>query len=151
MIPGARRVQRFGVISVPNNHASYPALALNTNGKGAVGFTLVGDDYYPSAAYAIVDNNGIGPVTVANPGLAPQDGFTAISDRPRWGDYGAGAVDESGAIYLASEYIASPACTAAQYAANPSSSNSACFGASSGRTYYANWATSITKLHPGNK
>ena len=42
------------------------------------------------------------------PPSPPQDGFAGYPnivgvDRPRWGDYGASAVDEKGNVYLANE------------------------------------------------
>lgn len=144
----AQTVKRFGVLSVPNNHLIYPTLAVNANGIGAVGFTLTGADYYPTAAYAVIDANGMGPVTVANLGMAGVDGSSQFDSRPRWGEYGAGAVDESGAVYLGNEFIASPACMEELLDTNLAFSNEDCFGETTGRTAFANWATAITKLRP---
>ena len=81
-------------------------------GKGAIAFTVMGQDYYPSAGYARIDATGtVGPIHIAAEGLGPDDGFTSykafVGDPPRtrWGDYGA-AVTDGNPIWLASEYIA---------------------------------------------
>ena len=74
------------------------------------------------------------------PGIA--NGYKAFGDppRPRWGDYGAAAVD-GGDIWFASEWIAAD-CTLAQYMAGA-------FGSCGGtRTSLANWATRISKVTP---
>jgi hypothetical protein len=110
-------------------------------------FTLVGDGYFPSAAYAAFDGRtGAGAIYLAKAGLGPQDGFTGykalVGDppRPRWGDYGATAVDGSN-IWIASEYIGQT-CTLAQYEATP-------FGSCGGtRTALANWGTRISLIKP---
>jgi hypothetical protein len=74
-------------------------------------FTLVGGNYFPSAAYTPIDAvNGAGEVHIAGPGAGPQDGFTEYPAfgapvRPRWGDYSAAVADTDGSIWLAVEYI----------------------------------------------
>ena len=142
-----------GYLAVAGNNLTYPAVAVLPNGKGVVAFTLVGKDYYPSAAYASIDVRGTGLVHVALAGVGPQDGFSgypAFSDppgspaRPRWGDYGAAVVDGT-SIWMASEYIAQ-SCTLAQYEINTAASP---FGScTKTRTTLANWATGITHYVP---
>jgi hypothetical protein len=74
-------------------------------------FTFVGPDFFPSAAYASLSaTSGAGDVHIGGPGALPEDGFTGYSafggNRvARWGDYSAAAVDESGNLWLATEYI----------------------------------------------
>jgi hypothetical protein len=129
-----------------------PAIALNTGGKGAIAFTVMGDDYYPSAGYVTIDAAGkVGPVHIAKAGLGPVDGFTSykafVGDPPRtrWGDYGA-AVTDGNSIWLASEYIGQT-CTFAQYYPNPpSAAGLGSCGAT--RTSLANWFTRLSKLNP---
>ncbi len=121
-------------------------------GKGAIAFTVVGEDYYPSAGYVTINANGsVGPIHVAAAGLGPDDGFTSykafVGDPPRtrWGDYGA-AVTDGSSIWIASEYIAQT-CTYSEY--YPSPPSLAGFGSCGGtRTSLANWATRISKLNP---
>jgi hypothetical protein len=123
-----------------------PAIAVGTNGKGAMAFTVTGDDHYPSAAYARVDVLGrFGPIRIAAEGVGVDDGFTNykafVGDPPRtrWGDYGA-AVTDGKTIWLASEYIAQ-SCTLAEWATPPIG------GCNGTRTALANWATRLTKLN----
>jgi len=135
-----------GQLGLAGNHLTYPAIGVNANGKGVMAFTLVGNGYYPSAAYAAFDGrSGAGTIYLAKAGVGPEDGFTgyrAFNDPPRsrWGDYGATAVDGQ-SIWIASEYIGQ-SCTLAQYEATP-------FGSCSGtRTALANWGTRISKIKP---
>ena len=109
-----------GYIGVAGGNVTYPALAVNTSGQGAMAFTLVGPNTYPSAADTLFNNSGpAGPIAVTAQGLGLQDGFTeykfyspfapgpngeAPPPRPRWGDYGA-ADEDNGSIWIASEEI----------------------------------------------
>jgi hypothetical protein len=119
-----------GYISVNRNNVAFPATAVNTAGRGIIGFTLVGPDYYPSAAYVALDANGTSDVFIAKAGVAPDDGFTGYmtlgdSRVGRWGDYSAASSDESGSVWFATEYI-------------PGGE----------RTVLANWGTYIAQVIP---
>jgi hypothetical protein len=141
-----------GTYGMANNNLLYPAIGVTGSGRAVMAFTLVGVDYFPSAAYAGLDTfAGLGAVHIAQAGAGPQDGFTGYlyygdppgTKRPRWGDYGATAV-VGNTIWIASEYIGQT-CTLAQYEAG--------FGASFGscgetRTALANWGTRITQVTP---
>ena len=121
-------------------------------------FTLVGDDNYPSAAYASIDANaGVGDIHVAKVGLGPDDGFTvypplANPARARWGDYGAAVLDGN-SIWIASEYIGQT-CTFAQFVGSPFTDGtfgrlSTGFGlCGQTRGSSANWYTRISKVTP---
>jgi hypothetical protein len=150
-INGADKVQakvtQQGYLALAGNNLTYPAIAMGTNGKGVMAFTVMGDDHYPSAAYATLDASGaVGPIRIAAAGLGPDDGFTSykafVGDPPRtrWGDYGA-AVTDGTSIWIASEYIGQT-CTLAQYLSGTVGS---CGGT---RTSLANWYTRISKLTP---
>ena len=135
-----------GQLGLAGNNLTYPAIGVNADGKGVMAFTLVGDGFYPSSAYAAFDGRtGAGSIFVAKAGLGPQDGFSGYRvfgdpPRPRWGDYGATAVDGSN-IWIASEYIGQT-CTLAQYEATP-------FGSCNNtRTSLANWGTRISLIKP---
>jgi hypothetical protein len=141
-----------GYLGVGGNNVDYPALATLANGTGVMTFTLVGADYYPSAAYATVQvtSSGmtVGAVQVAAAGVGPQDGFSeyhafAPTDsgvpRPRWGDYGA-AVTDGNSLWFASEYIGQT-CTYQQYL----TSGLTCGGT---RAALINWYTRISQLTP---
>ena len=59
------------------NNVNYPAIAVNGSGRGVMAFTLVGNDYFPSAGYTSLDAKiGAGDIHVAAAGVGPQDGFT---------------------------------------------------------------------------
>ncbi len=139
---------RQGQLGLAGNNLTYPAIGVTSQGKGVMAFTLVGDGYYPSAAYAGFDGSrGAGDIFVAKAGLGPADGFSGYQifndpnpARPRWGDYGATAV-AGDKIWIASEYIGQT-CTLAQYEATP-------FGSCGGtRTALANWDTRISLIKP---
>ena len=142
------QVKNQGYLALANNNLTYPAIAMGANGKGAIAFSIMGADFYPSAGYATIDSNGsVGPVHVAAAGLGPDDGFTSykafVGDPPRtrWGDYGA-AVTDGSSIWIASEYIAQT-CDLDEYLfGGPIGS---CGGT---RTSLANWATRVSKLTP---
>ncbi|MEV6848748.1 hypothetical protein [Actinoplanes sp. NPDC051411] len=135
-----------GQLGLAGNNLTYPAIGVNAAGDGVMAFTLTGNNFYPSAAYAAFDGRaGAGAIHLAKAGLGPEDGFTgykglADSTTSRWGDYGATAVDGRN-IWIASEYIGQ-SCTLAQYEADP-------FGSCGNtRTALANWDTRISLIKP---
>ncbi|HEX2864518.1 MAG TPA: hypothetical protein VHN99_08105 [Deinococcales bacterium] len=136
-----------GYLGLENNNLTYPAIGVTKSGRGVMAFTVVGQDHYPSAGYAGSDAiAGVGDVHIAAEGLGPQDGFTGYKGevgnppRPRWGDYGATAVDGN-TVWMASEYIGQT-CTLAQYTSAP-------FGSCGGtRATLGNWATRISAVKP---
>lgn len=144
-----------GYVGAANANLSYPALAVNEKGVGAMAFTLLGPDDYPSAAYVPFDaRSGTGDIHVAHAGLGPDDGATAYAaafggppdTRARWGDYGAAVVDGSH-IWMASEYIGQT-CSFAEFTVPFGGPNG--FGTCGGtRSLGANWGTRITELAVG--
>jgi hypothetical protein len=139
------KVTRQGYLALAGNNLTYPAIAVGTNGRGVIAFTAMGDDRYPSAAYATIDASGaVGPIHIAAVGLGPDDGFTSykafVGDPPRtrWGDYGA-AVTDGASMWIASEYIGQT-CMLAQYLTGALGSCGAT------RTALANWYTRVSKL-----
>jgi hypothetical protein len=137
---------RQGKLGLAGNNLTYPAIGVTAGGKGVMAFTLVGDGYFPSAAYAAFDGSaGAGSIFVAQAGAGPADGFSGYTPynnpiRPRWGDYGATAVSGD-TIWIASEYVGQT-CTLAQYEAAP-------FGTCGAtRTALANWDTRISLIKP---
>jgi hypothetical protein len=141
------QVKNQGYVALANNNLTMPAIAIAPNGNGAIAFSILGEDFFPSAGYVTINANGsVGPIHVAAAGLGPADGFTSykafVGDPPRtrWGDYGA-AVTDGNSIWIASEWIAQT-CTLAQYANPP-------FGSCGGtRTSLGNWSTRVSKLTP---
>ncbi len=141
--PHSVKLDLQGQAGIAHTDLTYPAVAVTESGRGVIAFTLTGDNDYPSAAFAGLDAKvGMGDVQVAAAGAGPWDGFTNYqiygSGRPRWGDYGAAAVDGN-SIWIASEYAAQT-CSYATYLADPT-----CGGT---RGALGNWSTRISKLTP---
>lgn len=133
-----------GYVAVNQANLLFPSIAVSTTGKAVYTATLTGTDYYPSAVYATIDpSTGPSAVHVAAAGVGPEDGFTGYppfgGPTARWGDYSAAVADESGNVWIATEFIGQT-CTNAQFYADPT-----CGGT---RTILANWGTSIGKVTP---
>ena len=104
--------QGYVAIASPHqNSVMFPAVGVNALGKAAISFSVVGEDFFPSAAYALLDAvNGAGPIIISGPGVAPDDGFSgyapfATRGAARWGDYSAAVSDEAGNIWMGAEMI----------------------------------------------
>jgi hypothetical protein len=132
-----------GYVAVHGANLTFPSVVVGPTGAGAIGATLTGPDFYPSAAVARFEP-GQAPtsVQVVGAGVGPNDGFTATGEGgydPRWGDYPAATVTEDGTMWLANEYTASR-CTDAEFAADTTCGYR--------RSFYANWSTHITGVRP---
>jgi hypothetical protein len=132
-----------GYLAVQNANLTYPSIVVGPSGAGAIGATLTGPNYYPSAAVARFDA-GETPtaVQITGQGIGPNDGFTGTGEGgydPRWGDYPAATVTPNGTMWLANEYIASR-CTVAEFAIDDTCGYN--------RSFYANWSTHITSIRP---
>ena len=125
-------VQRQGYVAVNGENVLFPAIGVDRWGNGVMTFTLVGPDYYPSAAYVRLDEHSTdSTVHVIGAGVGPADGFTgdpadgAPDNVERWGDYSAAVTDASGHVWIATEYIPG----------GP-------------RTALANWGTFVARVNP---
>jgi hypothetical protein len=123
------RVVRQGYVAVDGDNVIYPSLAFAGEGAGVLAFTLVGPDYFPSAAYVRVGGEDTSDVRIVADGVAPDDGFSGYvayggAGVGRWGDYSA-AVTDGDNVWFANEYIPN-----------------------SPRTSLADWGTFITKVRP---
>ena len=84
---------------------------MNAQGRGAIAATLVGPDYFPSAAFLPIDTlTTASAIQIAGAGTAPEDGFTGYRSAPfpgiaRWGDYSAAVVSTDGSIWMTAQYI----------------------------------------------
>lgn len=110
-------VANQGYVSIQSpmqNSVLFPAIGVTAAGKAAIVFSVVGENYFPSAAYATLDaTTGAGPIVITGPGFAPDDGFSAYAPFQfgrvaRWGDYSAAVADENGNIWMATESINPP-------------------------------------------
>jgi len=124
-----------GYVAVNGDSVVFPSIAMNRDGVGMMAFSLIGPDYYPSAAFVRFSNHGgaNGPVVVAGAGVAPYASFGVVPgvSAGRWGDYSAVA-DDTGNVWGAAEYI-------------PTAS----FGAAANGGL-ANWGTFVWRYTPDN-
>ena len=126
-----------GYVAVNNQSVFFPSIAMNSDGKGVMTFSLSGKDYYPSSAYVHISASGTsGPVHIMGGGAAPADGFTGYqayggSGVERWGDYSAAVPGGDGSIWVAAEDIPGT------------------FGwVTTENQYLANWGTTIAQVTP---
>lgn len=163
--PSTPKVVMQGYLGATGYDFTYPAIGVTASGRGVMAFTAMGDSLNPSAAYASIDAIvGVGSWNVVNggTGAAPDDGFSGYKAqnfpnpiRPRWGDYGAAAVDGN-SVWIASEYVASNCGYTAwggPFFVGGTGDNllGTCGGASHGpgtRTALANWSTRISQFTP---
>jgi hypothetical protein len=163
--PNAGKLVSSGYLGQSGHDFTYPAIGVTPSGRGVMAFTATGDTTYPSAAYAPIDAlAGVGAwaVVPGGEGAAADDGFSGYKQqnfpnpiRPRWGDYGAAAVDGN-SVWIASEYIGH-ACDyttwGGPFFVGGSGDNllGTCAGTPGGvgtRTALANWSTFISKFTP---
>jgi len=105
-------VVKQGYLSVNGDSVTRPSLAVTSLGKVVIGVSLIGPDYYPSAAYTTFDDSASSAPTtlhVVASGTVPDDGFTAYHAEQgngvgRWGDYGFAAADGN-SVWVANEWI----------------------------------------------
>jgi hypothetical protein len=135
------RMHRQGYAAANNVDVFFPSIGVTEDGNAAMGFSLSGPGYWPSAAYTKV-GDGAADIHVVGAGRGPEDGFTGYAAYggngvARWGDYSAAVADERGNIWLAAEYIGQT-CTLAQFLGDTT-----CGGT---RSMLANWGTFITRV-----
>ena len=105
-------IVKQGYVSVNGDSVTRPSLGVTSSGKVALGVSLIGPDYFPSAAYTTFDDsNTSAPTTlhIAAAGPVPADGFTGYAAEngngvERWGDYGFAAA-QGNSIWIANEWI----------------------------------------------
>jgi hypothetical protein len=105
-------VDKQGYVSVNGDSVTRPSLGVTSSGKVVLGLSLVGPDYFPSAAYTMFDDSvssAPSALHVAAAGPAPADGFSGFAafngnGVERWGDYGFAAADGDG-VWVANEWI----------------------------------------------
>lgn len=109
----AAKLVNQGYLLVNGNHLLRPEIAVNANGAGAIAVTLVGPNWYPSAA--VIPFAGVSTPTaikVAAAGTLPEDGFSGYPNDggegdgvARWGDYNSATAASDGSIWMAVQYI----------------------------------------------
>lgn len=127
----AATVLNQGYLFVNGEHLLRPAIAVNAQGSGSIAVTLVGPDWYPSAAFIPISSFSTpSTVQIAGLGTLPEDGFTGypggyLASIARWGDYNGAFATNDGAIWMVVEYIGS-------YPRSP----------------FANWNTYVARIQP---
>jgi hypothetical protein len=105
-------VDKQGYLSVKGNSVTRPSLGVTSSGKVVIGVSLIGPDWFPSAAYTTFDDSpDSAPTTlhVAARATVPDDGFSGFyaeggSGVGRWGDYGFAAASGN-SVWVANEWI----------------------------------------------
>ncbi len=125
-------IVKQGYVSVNRENVMFPSIGVNRDGEGIMTFTIVGPDFFPSAAYAPINaDQGAGAIHIAGGGAGPEDGFSgyaafgSTNGVARWGDYSAAVAVEDGSVWMGVEYIPS----------GP-------------RTFFANWGTFVSNVIP---
>jgi hypothetical protein len=122
------KIKNQGYVAVRGEDVIFPSIGVNGDGIGAMTFTLSGPDFFPSAAFVRMTEEGAGTVRIAGAGASPEDGFTGYAafggnGTARWGDYSAAVADADGSIWMATEFIPNKP-----------------------RTLLANWGTFIARI-----
>jgi hypothetical protein len=127
----AASILRQHTLVLSNNHILRPAIGVDSQGRGAIAATVVGPDWYPSAAFIPVDSFSVpSMIRIPAAGALPEDGFTGYSagSTPalaRWGDYSTTAVASDGSLWMVVQYIGTLS-----------------------RTAFANWGTFLMSTKP---
>lgn len=138
-------VVKQGYLGDPALDMTYGTVGVTASGHGVLSFTATGPNNYPGVGYANFDDEvGVSNPRIVRNGQGANDGFTgyqAFGAGPRWGDYGATAVDGN-SVWFAQEYIGQ-SCSLSEYvASNP-------FGTcDKSRAGFGNWGTRISKVTP---
>jgi hypothetical protein len=108
----AATVLKQGYLVINNNHILRPSIAVDAQGRGAISATVVGPNWYPSAAFIPMSGPFVTPtiIQIAQAGSLPEDGFTGYSGgfapaAARWGDYSSAVVAGDGSVWMVAEYI----------------------------------------------
>jgi len=134
---------RSDLLGAPSEDATWPSVAVDRRGRGAVVAMVSSETRYASVGvWRIAEGGGgaIGPREVAMEGRGLEDGATQYSGgTPRAGDYGSAVIEaESGDLWATSEYIRDMTCGLDQWTAD-----STCGGT---RAPFSNWDTGVFSL-----
>jgi len=108
----AAQIDKQGYLSVRGNDVMFPSISVDGRGNAILVFTLAGPDYFPSVAFArINDEESERNIHIIARGAAPEDGYSGYASQgfpggvARWGDYSAAVTDEEGNVWIAAEFI----------------------------------------------
>jgi hypothetical protein len=118
-----------GYLAAKNIYLLYPAIAVNSEGEGVIGFSMSSTRIFPSIGYSkFLRTQTENEIHLAFPGAAPEDGFSGYFEfggngTARWGDYSAATIAPDNSFWFAGEYIPNLQ-----------------------RTFYTNWGTAIGSI-----
>lgn len=139
-----------GYVALRRAYVLYPSIGVTASGKVVFTASLTGNQYWPSAVYAVWNGSDFGPLHIYGEGRSPLDDFCEYpenncadtdppSARPRFGDYSA-AVAVGEKVYLATEYVARVNCSVEEW-----NFDRTCGGRRGTRT---NWGTRLGVVEP---
>ena len=73
------KITKQGYLARVGTHLSYPTVAVNARGHGAIAFSVGGDAFDPSTGYAALDDDGVGAIHIAGAGQLPRMGSPGTS------------------------------------------------------------------------
>jgi hypothetical protein len=100
---GSASLTGQGYVVAEDQYVIYPAIAVDSEGRAAMVFTLTGANRFASAAYAVLkdERDEFGHPIVAAAGTGPYD-----PKATRWGDYSWAVLDpRTDSVWMATEYI----------------------------------------------
>ncbi|HYL70016.1 MAG TPA: hypothetical protein VEY89_01785 [Candidatus Dormibacteraeota bacterium] len=100
---GTVTITKQGYVSKKGSYLLYPALQVDSAGRGAMVFTETNSSRFPAAAYAVLSSGGtqFGAPIVAAAGFGPYN-----INATRWGDYSWAVLDPvTDRFWMATEYI----------------------------------------------
>jgi len=147
-------VTKQGIVALERNSILAPSIAMKAANKGAISFTVSGEDYYPTSAFVTFDGSATGELVVVKNGTAYLDSFNCYyptqnldpnfrrtSPDCLWSKASSSQTDSVGNIWTATEMIETDGttCTLDHWLATDRTCDKS-------RGYYGNWATRISKI-----
>ncbi|CAI5470251.1 unnamed protein product [Closterium sp. Yama58-4] len=78
-------VKKFGIYGVPGQSLLSPVIGFNSKGQGILAATLIGSEYFPTAAYVRINQKGVigNSIFAVGPGQAPLEPYSGRVDMAR--------------------------------------------------------------------
>jgi len=138
-------VTKQGIVALERNSILAPSIAMKAANKGAISFTVVGEDYYPTSAFVTYDGSTTGELVVVKRGTAYDDSFSCYVDtrgwRCLWSVASSSQTDSEGNLWTATSLIETDGttCTLDHWLATRWTCDNT-------RGIESNWATKISKI-----
>ncbi|GJP46900.1 hypothetical protein CLOM_g6150 [Closterium sp. NIES-68] len=116
-------VKKFGIYGVPGQSLLSPVIGFNSKGRGILAATLIGSEYFPTAAYLRINQKGVPDKSIfaVGPGQAPLEVLSGTY--AAFGETQSISVDTGGNAWATLQYVSGKE-----------------------RTNEANWATFMFKV-----